>query len=96
MCESKVEKGLSYETKCTSCREAETSEPHVCEVRTAQKKPARVCRKEFAMETQKKEKILLGLACFFAGMTTGFLLAPIKKGVSVSCGNNNTISKEKS
>ena len=48
------------------------------------------------METQKKEKILLGLACFFAGMTTGFLLAPIKKGVSVSCGNNNTISKEKS
>ena len=47
------------------------------------------------METEKKEKILLGLACFFAGVTMGFFLAPIKKGVSVSCGNNNTISKEK-
>ena len=35
----------------------------------------------------KKEKILLGAACFFAGVVAGFLIAPIKKGIY--CGNNN-------
>ena len=35
----------------------------------------------------KKEKILLGAACFFAGTVVGFLIAPIKKGIY--CGNNN-------
>jgi hypothetical protein len=33
--------------------------------------------------------------CFFAGMVIGFYNAPIKKGISVTCGNNNTIEKEK-
>ncbi|MCI8374391.1 MAG: hypothetical protein HFI29_02990 [Lachnospiraceae bacterium] len=47
------------------------------------------------MSTEKKEKLLLGLTCFFAGMVIGFFSAPIKKGISVSCGNNNTIQKEK-
>lgn len=35
----------------------------------------------------KNEKILLGAACFFAGVVAGFLIAPIKKGIY--CGNNN-------
>lgn len=35
----------------------------------------------------KKEKILLGAACFFSGVVAGFLIAPIKKGIY--CGNNN-------
>jgi hypothetical protein len=32
---------------------------------------------------------------FFGGMVVGFYSAPIKKGISVSCGNNNAIQKEK-
>lgn len=47
------------------------------------------------MSTEKREKLLLALACFFAGMVVGFYSAPIKKGISVTCGNNNTIEKEK-
>ncbi len=47
------------------------------------------------METKNRETLWLGLACFFAGMCLGFLMAPIKKGISVSCGNNNRINKEK-
>lgn len=47
------------------------------------------------MSTEKKEKLLLALACFFAGMVLGFYSAPIKKGISVSCGNNNTVEKER-
>lgn len=47
------------------------------------------------MSTEKKEKLLLALTCFFAGMVFGFYSAPIKKGISVTCGNNNTIEKEK-
>lgn len=35
----------------------------------------------------KKEKLLLGAACFFGGMVAGFMIAPIKRGVY--CGNNN-------
>lgn len=50
---------------------------------------------EEKMTTATKEKILLGCACFFAGMVLGFYSAPIKKGISVSCGNNNTVQKEK-
>ena len=37
----------------------------------------------------KKEGRLLALLCLFLGMVLGFLMAPIKAGVS--CGNNNTI-----
>lgn len=33
------------------------------------------------------EKILMILCCIFFGMTIGFFLAPIKRGIS--CGNNN-------
>ena len=47
------------------------------------------------MSTEKKEKLLLALACFFAGMVFGFYSATIKKGISVTCGNNNTIEKER-
>lgn len=47
------------------------------------------------MSTEKKEKLLLALACFFAGMVFGFYSAPIKKGISVSCGNNNTVEKDR-
>ncbi|CDM69382.1 putative membrane protein [Clostridium bornimense] len=36
---------------------------------------------------KNKEKLLLGAACFFGGIVTGFLIAPIKKGLY--CGNNN-------
>lgn len=36
---------------------------------------------------ENREKILLGTACFFAGMVAGFLIAPIKKGIH--CGNNS-------
>ena len=35
----------------------------------------------------KNETILLGAACFFAGAVSGFLIAPIKKGIY--CGNNS-------
>lgn len=47
------------------------------------------------METKNREMLLLGLACFFAGVCMGFMMAPIKKGISVTAGNNNRISKEK-
>ncbi len=36
----------------------------------------------------KKSGILLGLACFFAGMAIGFLVAPVKEGIGNNCGNN--------
>lgn len=39
----------------------------------------------------KKEDRLLAFLCLFLGMVLGFLMAPIKAGVS--CGNNNTISQ---
>lgn len=39
----------------------------------------------------KKEGRLLALMCLFLGMVLGFLMAPIKAGVS--CGNNNRISQ---
>ena len=35
------------------------------------------------------ERFLLSAACFSFGMVLGFLLSPIKKGVTVTCGNNN-------
>lgn len=41
----------------------------------------------------KKEARLLALACTFIGTVIGFLIAPIKAGTTVSCGNNNTIEK---
>lgn len=47
------------------------------------------------MEKKNREMIWVGLACFFAGMCMGFMVAPIKKGISVNAGNNNTVSKEK-
>lgn len=37
---------------------------------------------------KRKEQILLGTSCFFAGVVAGFLIAPIKKGMY--CGNNTT------
>ncbi len=39
----------------------------------------------------KHEKFLIGFAFLSFGMVLGFILAPIKKGVTVSCGNNNTM-----
>lgn len=39
----------------------------------------------------KREARLLALACTFIGIVIGFMFAPIKKGMSVSCGNNNTM-----
>ncbi|WP_411676406.1 hypothetical protein [Caproicibacter sp.] len=39
----------------------------------------------------KRETRLLALACTFIGIVIGFLLAPIKAGTTVSCGNNNTL-----
>lgn len=36
----------------------------------------------------KRETCLLALACTFIGIVVGFMMAPIKAGIS--CGNNNT------
>ncbi len=35
------------------------------------------------------EKALLGLSCFFGGVVVGFLISPMKKGLSIRncCGN---------
>ena len=43
---------------------------------------------------KNKEKVLLGLTCFFGGVVTGFLLSPIKGGIC--CANNigNNVGKE--
>ena len=38
----------------------------------------------------KRETRLLALACTFIGIAVGFLISPIKKGMYVTCGNNNT------
>lgn len=38
-----------------------------------------------------REVRLLALAFTFIGIVIGFLIAPIKAGTTVSCGNNNTI-----
>lgn len=35
----------------------------------------------------KKEKVLLGAACFLGGVVLGFLISPIKGGIY--CGNHN-------
>lgn len=43
----------------------------------------------------KREARLLAAACLFAGVAIGFLLAPIKAGLTVSCGNNNTVEAPK-
>lgn len=40
----------------------------------------------------KSEARLLAIACTFIGIVIGFLIAPIKAGTTVSCGNNNTIT----
>lgn len=39
----------------------------------------------------KYEKFLLSFAFLSFGMVLGFILSPIKKGMTVSCGNNNVI-----
>lgn len=39
----------------------------------------------------KHEKCLLAFAFLSFGMVLGFILAPIKKGVTVTCGNNNSL-----
>ena len=38
---------------------------------------------------RKREAKLLGVACFLGGVVTGFLLAPVKKGMYFgnNCGN---------
>ena len=36
---------------------------------------------------KNKEKVLLGLASFLGGVVVGFLISPIKEGISF--GNNN-------
>ncbi|MBR2284093.1 MAG: hypothetical protein IJ874_06700 [Ruminococcus sp.] len=36
--------------------------------------------------------ILLALCCFFGGLVCGFLLSPVKKGMTIGC-NNGNISK---
>ena len=47
------------------------------------------------METKSREVFWLGMACFFAGVCLGFMMALIKKGISVNAGNNNTLSKDR-
>jgi hypothetical protein len=37
----------------------------------------------------KREITLLAVACTFIGVVVGFLLAPIKKGQIIYCGNHN-------
>lgn len=39
----------------------------------------------------KREDFLLAAACLSFGMVLGFLLSPVKKGVTVTCGNNNGV-----
>lgn len=41
----------------------------------------------------KKEGRLLAFLCLFLGMVLGFMMAPMKAGVT--CGNNNTIYGDK-
>lgn len=43
----------------------------------------------------KHEKFLLSFAFLSFGMVLGFILAPIKKGITVTCGNNNSLSPHK-
>ena len=37
------------------------------------------------------EKILVATCCVLYGMIHGFLISPIKKGVSIGCNNGNNI-----
>ena len=43
--------------------------------------------------------VLLSLCCFFAGMVCGFLVAPVKKGITIgsnnSFKNSNNVSGKK-
>ena len=45
---------------------------------------------------KNKEKVLLGVACFLGGVVSGFLLAPIKKGIYLgnNCGNQVRSAEE--
>ena len=37
---------------------------------------------------KKGTGVLIGIACFFAGVSLGVLLAPVKAGIGTNCGNN--------
>ena len=41
----------------------------------------------------KRETCLLAVACTFIGIVIGFLISPIKAGIS--CGNNNVVGELK-
>lgn len=43
----------------------------------------------------KRETCLLALACTSIGIIIGFLCAPIKNGIRVTCGNHNTLANPK-
>ena len=43
----------------------------------------------------KRENFLLAAACLSFGIVLGFLLSPIKKGITVTCGNNNGLYPHK-
>lgn len=51
------------------------------------KNACRAVKDFFEREWSAEEKILVILCCVMYGIIHGFLLAPIKRGIS--CGNNN-------
>ncbi len=40
------------------------------------------------IRTENVSVVLLALCCFFAGMVFGFLLSPVKKGMTIGSNNN--------
>lgn len=49
------------------------------------------CFKEYLEdgdERTNKELFILGTICLLAGIVIGFMMAPIKKGISIGSGNN--------
>lgn len=44
----------------------------------------------FTRDWTMSEKVLIIICCILLGMVKGFLLAPIKKGISCGCNNGNS------
>ncbi len=51
----------------------------------------------FAREWTGAEKVLVILSCIFLGVVNGFLISPVKRGISCgnNCGNTYGVSRRK-